>query len=64
MRDERVIEGLEELPRRASAGDDVRCTCGSTEFLKGPQGGLAVNLKCAKCGKPWWYAPGFGIREP
>lgn len=23
--------------------------CGGEEFLKGPEGGLAVNIKCAKC---------------
>ena len=24
--------------------------CGNEEFLEGPHGGLAVNVKCAKCG--------------
>ncbi|MBA7697268.1 hypothetical protein ES703_105931 [subsurface metagenome] len=24
--------------------------CKSTDFLEGPHGGMAVNVKCAKCG--------------
>lgn len=48
-----------------ASGEDLRCPdCGSAEFKRGPRGGLAANIKCAGCGKVWWYAPGFGIREP
>ena len=39
--------------------------CGSEEgLLEGPEGGLAVNLKCPSCGRVFWFAPGFGLRDP
>jgi len=41
--------------------------CGNREgLLEGPQGGLAMNLKCPSpdCGRVFWYAPGFGLRDP
>jgi ribosomal protein S27AE len=29
---------------------ELKCPrCGSTEFLAGPRGGAAQNVKCAKC---------------
>lgn len=31
--------------------DELVCKeCGCTEFLEGPHGGAAVNVKCKKCG--------------
>jgi uncharacterized protein (DUF983 family) len=41
----RLIEaGLESLTRH-------RCPdCGGGEFLRGPQGGLALNIACKACG--------------
>lgn len=33
--------------------------CGGKEFFEGPQGGMALNIKCASCGTWWWYSPPF-----
>lgn len=33
--------------------------CGSTNFHPGPRGGMAWNVKCAKCGSKFWYSPPF-----
>jgi len=31
--------------------DQLACPeCGGKDFLEGPHGGMAVNVKCAKCG--------------
>jgi uncharacterized Zn finger protein len=31
--------------------EELTCPeCGSEDFLKGPCGGMAVNVKCSKCG--------------
>lgn len=31
--------------------DELICPgCGGKEFLQGPRGGLAVNVKCKRCG--------------
>lgn len=31
--------------------EELTCPrCGSKDFLEGPHGGSAVNIKCAKCG--------------
>lgn len=31
--------------------EELTCPkCGCKEFLKGPQGGLATNVKCSNCG--------------
>lgn len=31
--------------------DKLTCPdCGGEDFLEGPHGGLAVNVKCSKCG--------------
>ncbi len=31
--------------------DELICPgCGGKEFLEGPHGGMAVNVKCKKCG--------------
>lgn len=39
--------------------------CGKFDFLEGPRGGLAVNIKCAHCGSkfnvcPPWFAERIG----
>lgn len=39
--------------------------CGKFDFLEGPHGGLAVNIKCANCGSefnvcPPWFAERIG----
>jgi hypothetical protein len=46
-------------------GVGVRCpSCGGDKFFDGPHGGFAVNVKCAGCGKCWWYGPPFkGIED-
>lgn len=31
--------------------------CGCNEFLEGPSGGLAQNVKCAKCGSKYNIMP-------
>jgi len=30
---------------------ELKCECGSKDFLVGPRGGLSVNIKCVKCGR-------------
>lgn len=27
--------------------------CGNKEFFEGPEGGMSVNVECAKCGLRW-----------
>ena len=39
--------------------DEFKCQCGSTDFYEGPHGGLAVNVKCVKCGKLYNIVPLF-----
>ncbi len=39
--------------------------CGKFDFLEGPRGGLAMNIKCAHCGSefnvcPPWFAERIG----
>ena len=37
--------------------------CGATDsMLRGPRGGLAINIKCSKCNMVFWTTPfsGFG----
>jgi len=31
-------------------------------MIKGPRGGLTLNIKCSSCGKKYWVSPfrGFG----
>jgi len=31
--------------------------CGCTEFERGPQGGLCINIKCCKCGATYNMGP-------
>lgn len=33
--------------------------CGGKRFIIGPSAGLAVNIKCARCGSTFWFAPPF-----
>lgn len=50
-----------EAQGRQSSG---RCPdCGSERFYRGPQGGGALNVKCAGCGAFWWFAPPFEMRK-
>ncbi|GEM_PF-3524683 len=40
--------------------------CGKFDFLEGPRGGLAVNIKCTNCGSefnvcPPWFAEQIGL---
>lgn len=42
--------------------------CGGAQFLKGPEGGLTTNIKCATCGSAFNYCPPcyvipFGLAE-
>jgi len=39
-----------------------QCTCpdcGHPEFLEGPRGGLAINIKCPNCGAKFCIVPGI-----
>ncbi len=50
--------------RKEVKSQTPKCTrCGSTEFYEGPEGGLAMNIKCVKCGHRFNYVPGIGIVE-
>jgi len=43
-----------------SLNTDQRCpTCGAEQFVIGPQGGMALNIKCVGCGAKWWFCPPF-----
>lgn len=43
-----------------SLNERGRCPdCGGQQFIEGPHGGASVNIKCAKCGSKFWYAPPF-----
>jgi hypothetical protein len=33
--------------------------CAGTLFNPGPRGGGARNVRCARCGAKFWYAPPF-----
>jgi hypothetical protein len=33
--------------------------CGGEQFIIGPSGGNALNIKCADCGSKFWYSPPF-----
>jgi hypothetical protein len=33
--------------------------CDSPSFILGPEGGMAVNIRCAGCGHKFWFAPPF-----
>jgi hypothetical protein len=44
----------------------AKCTyCGGTEFLRGPEGGMATNILCAnpKCRHWFNYAPPFELED-
>jgi hypothetical protein len=44
--------------------DEGRCpNCKNEVFLHGPQGGSAENIRCAKCGKEYWFAYPFEATE-
>jgi len=39
------VKGLGEIV------DELTCPeCGGKDFLEGPHGGMAINVKCVKCG--------------
>lgn len=38
-------------------------SCSHDKFYRGPQGGSALNVKCAKCGTCYWYGPPFTPTE-
>lgn len=31
--------------------------CGGNVFQHGPEGGLAENIRCKKCGEEYWFSP-------
>lgn len=37
--------------------------CAGEQFIIGPRGGLAVNIKCVRCGVKWWFCPPFTPHE-
>lgn len=42
------------------SGKGQKCPgCDSLYFFDGPHGGAAVNVKCAMCGRCYWYGPPF-----
>jgi len=43
---------------------DKKCPdCGCKLFYRGPQGGAALNVKCASCGAFWWFALPFEMKK-
>lgn len=53
----RKIENQREVERL-----NVHCKCpdcNSKLFQLGPQGGMAINIRCAKCKSCFWFAPPF-----
>lgn len=41
--------------------NESRCPrCRGAQFIVGPQGGLAWNIKCITCEAKWWFCPPFG----
>ncbi len=44
--------------KKLSALVDGRCPdCDGIEFLRGPEGGLCINIKCASCGACFNFCP-------
>jgi hypothetical protein len=62
---QKIWNKLIELEGRVKKleGKMPKCDCGSEEFLKGPRGGMSINIKCMKCGATYNYYPGFLIEK-
>jgi len=58
----RILE-VEKRVKKLEDGKMPKCNCGSEDFLKGPEAGLSVNIKCVKCGATYNYCPGFFMEK-
>ena len=53
-----MIEYDDDRKIRNSFYGEGKCPdCGGRRFLKGPQGGLSVNIKCSRCGSKFNICP-------
>ena len=53
-------DGTEE-PFWSTPSTPLCPNCGSSEWLMGPRGGAAQNIKCDNCGKEYNYCPPFDL---
>lgn len=49
-RQQRAQEEAQRDPVFAALANGRCPDCGHTEFIHGPQGGMNLNIKCARCG--------------
>lgn len=50
--------GIEVKPDEAKQLYSGKCPCGG-KLLRGPRGGMAINVKCDSCGQEYWLGYPF-----